>query len=171
MSKSNKNRTVFIGNIAFDAQEEELRQLFQQVGPISNLRIVVDRETGKRKGFGFVEYSDQETALAAVRNLDNSEVKGRTLRVNIAEQDTKSSSDQASMMAEAGSARAGHPTARRSVVVRCRRRRPALWIIFSRPSRAIRSPRTSSASAAPKCLSSRCRRSTLRRRSRRRRRG
>ena len=99
MSKSNKNRTVFIGNIAFDAQEEELRQLFQQVGPISNLRIVVDRETGKRKGFGFVEYSDPETALAAVRNLDNSEVKGRTLRVNIAEQDTKSSSDQASMMA------------------------------------------------------------------------
>ena len=127
MSKSNKNRTVFIGNIAFDAQEEELRQLFQQVGPISNLRIVVDRETGKRKGFGFVEYSDPETALAAVRNLDNSEVKGRTLRVNIAEQDTKSSSDQASMMAGAaqGPCAPQRPPARRQAPCRTAQEHPS----------------------------------------------
>ena len=56
-----------------------------------NLRLVVDRDTGKRKGFGFVEYADQETALSAVRNLNELDLQGRTLRVNIAEQDTKTS--------------------------------------------------------------------------------
>ena len=52
-SGSNRTRTVFIGNISFDASEEELRALFSSVGPVLNLRLVVDRDTGKRKGFGF----------------------------------------------------------------------------------------------------------------------
>ncbi|KAL1521807.1 hypothetical protein AB1Y20_021460 [Prymnesium parvum] len=87
---TNKQRTAFIGNISYEGTEEELRELFSQVGPIANLRLVVDRDTGKRKGFGFVEYTDQETALSAVRNLNEIDFHGRPLRVNIAEQDAKS---------------------------------------------------------------------------------
>ena len=86
---SNK-RTCFIGNIAFDATEEELNALFASVGPVSNLRLVHDRESGKRKGYGFVEYTDAESAQSAVRNLNEYDLHGRTLRVNIADQDTRS---------------------------------------------------------------------------------
>ncbi|KAL3912390.1 MAG: hypothetical protein SGPRY_008351 [Prymnesium sp.] len=86
---SNRLRTCFIGNISYEASEEELRELFTQAGPITNLRLVVDRDSGKRKGFGFVEFTDQESALSAVRNLNETDFHGRPLRVNIAEQDTK----------------------------------------------------------------------------------
>ena len=98
MPPSNRTRTVFIGNISFDATEEELRELFSSVGPLVNLRLVVDRDTGKRKGFGFVEYGDQETAFSAVRNLNERELHGRALRVNIAEQDTKTSNAESAQM-------------------------------------------------------------------------
>ena len=97
-SGSNRTRTVFIGNISFDATEDELRTLFSSVGPVVNLRLVVDRETGKRKGFGFAEYSDTETALAAVRNLNEFDIHGRALRVNIAEQDTKTTNSESATM-------------------------------------------------------------------------
>lgn len=89
MYSSNRLRTVFVGNISYEGTEEELRELFSQVGPIANLRLVVDRDTGKRKGFGFIEFFDQESALSAVRNLNEIDFHGRPLRVNIAEQDTK----------------------------------------------------------------------------------
>ena len=69
--------------------EDELRSLFAQVGPISTLRVVVDRETGKRKGFAFLEFFDQDTAQRAVHELNGVEFYGRALRVSIAEQDTK----------------------------------------------------------------------------------
>ena len=95
---SNRARTVFIGNISFDAEETELRTLFSSVGPVLNLRLVVDRDTGKRKGFGFAEYADQETALSAVRNLNDLDLHGRALRVNIAEQDTKTSNAESAQM-------------------------------------------------------------------------
>lgn len=86
---SNRTRTVFVGNISFDATEEDLRALFGSVGVVNNLRLVIDRDTGKRKGFGFVEFTDQEMAHSAVRNLNELDFHGRTLRVNLAEQDTK----------------------------------------------------------------------------------
>lgn len=89
MAAHNRMRTVFVGNISFDATEEALHALFASVGPVQNLRLVHDRDTGKRKGFGFVEFMDQETAHSAVRNLNDLDFHGRTLRVNLAEQDTK----------------------------------------------------------------------------------
>lgn len=95
---ANRTRTVFVGNISFDASEEEIRGLFSSVGPVVNLRMVIDKETGRRKGFGFIEYGDTETAFSAVRNLNELELHGRTLRVNIAEQDTKTSNAESSVM-------------------------------------------------------------------------
>ena len=85
----NRFQTVFIGNLSYDGTEDELRSLFAQVGPISTLRVVVDRETGKRKGFAFLEFFDQDTAQRAVHELNGVEFYGRALRVSIAEQDTK----------------------------------------------------------------------------------
>ena len=89
----NRQRTCFIGNISFDATEEELRTLMSQAGTVVNLRLVVDRDTGKRKGFAFLEYSDPETAQRAVAQLNGLDFYGRTLRVSIAEQDTKHAGD------------------------------------------------------------------------------
>ena len=84
----NRFQTVFIGNL-YDGTEDELRSLFARIGPISSLRVVVDRETGKRKGFAFLEFFDQDTAQRAVHELNGVEFYGRALRVSIAEQDTK----------------------------------------------------------------------------------
>ncbi|KRX18715.1 Cleavage stimulation factor subunit 2 [Trichinella nelsoni] len=77
-------KSVFVGNISYDATEEELKEIFSQVGPVVGFRLVFDRETGKPKGYGFCEYLDQETALSAQRNLCNYEFHGRPLRVDAA---------------------------------------------------------------------------------------
>lgn len=77
-------RSVFVGNIPYDATEEKLKELFSEVGPVVSFRLVFDRESGKPKGYGFCEYRDQETAQSAIRNLQNVEMNGRNLRVDSA---------------------------------------------------------------------------------------
>lgn len=93
MVAGNRHKTVFIGNLPFEGTEDELRGIFGQMGVVTTLRIVVDRDTGKRKGFAFLEYSDPETAQRAVAQLNGLDFYGRTLRVSIAEQDTKHAGD------------------------------------------------------------------------------
>eukprot|EP00058_Branchiostoma_floridae_P004883 XP_002590371.1 hypothetical protein BRAFLDRAFT_216236 [Branchiostoma floridae] len=75
-------RSVFVGNIPYEATEEQLKDIFSEVGPVISFRLVYDRETGKPKGYGFCEYKDQETALSAMRNLNGHELNGRQLRVD-----------------------------------------------------------------------------------------
>jgi len=75
-------RSVFVGNIPYEATEEKLKDIFSEVGPVTTFKLVYDRETGKPKGYGFCEYKDQETALSAMRNLNGREIAGRTLRVD-----------------------------------------------------------------------------------------
>ncbi|XP_072361363.1 cleavage stimulation factor subunit 2 isoform X4 [Scyliorhinus torazame] len=75
-------RSVFVGNIPYEATEEQLKDIFSEVGPVLSFRLVYDRETGKPKGYGFCEYQDQETALSAMRNLNGREFNGRALRVD-----------------------------------------------------------------------------------------
>ncbi|XP_063974332.1 cleavage stimulation factor subunit 2-like isoform X2 [Diachasmimorpha longicaudata] len=75
-------RSVFVGNIPYEATEENLKDIFSEVGPVLSFKLVYDRETGKPKGYGFCEYKDQETALSAMRNLNSYEIGGRTLRVD-----------------------------------------------------------------------------------------
>ncbi|XP_073280835.1 cleavage stimulating factor 64-like isoform X1 [Primulina huaijiensis] len=82
-----QHRCVFVGNIPYDATEEQLIQLCEEVGPVVSFRLVTDRETGKPKGYGFCEYKDEETALSARRNLQGYEINGRQLRVDFAEND------------------------------------------------------------------------------------
>ncbi|XP_054710929.1 cleavage stimulation factor subunit 2-like [Uloborus diversus] len=75
-------RSVFVGNIPYEATEEQLKDIFAEVGPVVSFRLVYDRETGKPKGYGFCEYKDQEMALSAMRNLNGYELNGRALRVD-----------------------------------------------------------------------------------------
>uniref|UniRef100_A0A8C5XQR3 RRM domain-containing protein n=1 Tax=Microcebus murinus TaxID=30608 RepID=A0A8C5XQR3_MICMU len=75
-------RSVFVGNIPYEATEEQLKDIFSEVGSVVSFRLVYDRETGKPKGYGFCEYQDQETALSAMRNLNGREFSGRALRVD-----------------------------------------------------------------------------------------
>jgi len=75
-------RSVFVGNIPYEATEEKLKEIFTEVGPVVSFKLVYDRETGKPKGYGFCEFKDQETALSAMRNLNGFEIAGRTLRVD-----------------------------------------------------------------------------------------
>ncbi|KAK8580139.1 hypothetical protein V6N13_143265 [Hibiscus sabdariffa] len=82
-----QHRCVFVGNIPYDATEEQLIEICREVGPVVSFRLVIDRETGKPKGYGFCEYKDEETALSARRNLQGYEINGRQLRVDFAEND------------------------------------------------------------------------------------
>ncbi|ONK77479.1 uncharacterized protein A4U43_C02F6960 [Asparagus officinalis] len=85
--RASQHRCVFVGNIPYDASEEQLIQICEEVGPVVSFRLVLDRETGKPKGYGFCEYKDEETALSARRNLQGYEINGRQLRVDFAEND------------------------------------------------------------------------------------
>ncbi|TMW59278.1 hypothetical protein Poli38472_004347 [Pythium oligandrum] len=87
-----KERSVFVGNIPYDVTEEQLREIFSEVGSVLNFRLVTDRETGKPKGYGFCEYADGATALSAMRNLNGYEINGRNLRVDFADGGDKSGS-------------------------------------------------------------------------------
>jgi RNA recognition motif-containing protein len=73
---------LFVGNLAYDATEADLREHFAAVGPLSYISLPMDRETGKPRGFAFVEFSEQADAEEAIRRLNNQEFKGRRLAVN-----------------------------------------------------------------------------------------
>lgn len=73
---------LYVGNLSYQTQEEDLRSLFAQYGDIASLNIVMDRDTGRSRGFGFVEYADDEQARAAESALNGAELDGRNLRVN-----------------------------------------------------------------------------------------
>lgn len=82
ISADKSARSVFVGNIPYEATEEKLKDIFSEVGPVVSFKLVYDRENGKPKGYGFCEYKDAETALSAMRNLNGYEIGGRSLRVD-----------------------------------------------------------------------------------------
>jgi RNA recognition motif-containing protein len=73
---------LFIGNLPYDVTEAELRAHFAAVGPLASLALPTDRDTGKPRGFAFVEFSEQADAEEAIRRLNNQSFKGRLLAVN-----------------------------------------------------------------------------------------
>jgi len=80
-----RRNSVFVGNIPYDASEEQLTEIFSEVGPVVSFRLLFDRATGKPRGYGFCEYRDVETARSAKRNLNGREMNGRQLRVDEAD--------------------------------------------------------------------------------------
>lgn len=73
---------LYVGNVSFDTTESKLTKLFEDFGEVESVRLIVDRETGRARGFGFVEMPNQEEAQAAIDQLHESEVDGRPLVVN-----------------------------------------------------------------------------------------
>lgn len=73
---------IYVGNLSFDMTEDDLRQLFSQHGEVASASIIMDRETGRSRGFGFVEMTSQDEAQDAITKLNSSEFMGRTLNVN-----------------------------------------------------------------------------------------
>ena len=73
---------IFIGNLAYSATDDDLRQRFEQYGVVDKVNVIIDRDTGRAKGFGFVEMPDTAAAKAAIQGLQGKELDGRTLTVN-----------------------------------------------------------------------------------------
>ena len=73
---------IFVGNISFTSSAEDIRQLFEQFGTVDNVNLITDRETGRFRGFGFVEMPDADEAQTAIAELNGNEFQGRALTVN-----------------------------------------------------------------------------------------
>lgn len=75
-------KNLFVGNMSFQTTESELTELFKPFGQITRIRVVMDRETGRARGFAFVEMPNDEEASKAVAALDGKSVGGRNIKVN-----------------------------------------------------------------------------------------
>jgi cold-inducible RNA-binding protein len=73
---------IYIGNMSFDTSESDLQAAFATYGAVSTARIATDRDTGRARGFGFVEMANQTEAQAAIAGLNGTDLQGRTLTVN-----------------------------------------------------------------------------------------
>ena len=73
---------IFVGNLSFTATEQDLRQLFEAYGVVDRVNLVTDRDTGRPRGFGFVEMPDNAAATAAIQGLQGQQLAGRALTVN-----------------------------------------------------------------------------------------
>ena len=75
---------MYVSNLSFHTTDDNLRQLFEGYGTISSAKVITDRETGRSRGFGFVEMADEKEAKAAIAGLNNKEVEGRAMSVTVA---------------------------------------------------------------------------------------
>jgi cold-inducible RNA-binding protein len=73
---------LYVGNLAYSVSNDDLQELFAQVGQVQSAAVVTDKFSGQSKGFGFVEMTTAEEAANAIRQFDNSELKGRNIKVN-----------------------------------------------------------------------------------------
>jgi RNA recognition motif-containing protein len=73
---------IYVGNMSFDSSEAELRKAFEAHGTVDSVTIIMDRDTGRPKGFGFVEMSNDAEAKKAIESLNGKDFMGRTLNVN-----------------------------------------------------------------------------------------
>jgi RNA recognition motif-containing protein len=75
-------KNIYVGNLSYDSTEEGVRRLFEQYGTVQSANLITDRDTGRPRGFGFVEMDDSEAADAAIQALNGTELDGRTIKVN-----------------------------------------------------------------------------------------
>ena len=75
-------KRLYVGNLPFSATDDSLMQMFQQAGQVESARVVTDRDTGRNKGFGFVEMSTEQEAADAITKFNGTDFEGRTLTVN-----------------------------------------------------------------------------------------
>ena len=73
---------LYVGNLSFDSTEADLKDLFAQHGSVESVAVIMDRETGRARGFAFVEMSEASAAQDAIRALDGTDFGGRSIKVN-----------------------------------------------------------------------------------------
>jgi RNA recognition motif-containing protein len=79
-------RRLYVGNLSYETTELDLREVFGKIGTVAEVKVVTDRETGRPRGFAFVEMSTDQEAQAAVEQLGERELGGRTIKVNEAQE-------------------------------------------------------------------------------------
>lgn len=79
------NKKLYIGNLPFTTTEDELRSVFERHGSVDSVAVITDRETGRARGFAFVEMSEQSSAQDAIKALDGTQLGGRSITVNEAQ--------------------------------------------------------------------------------------
>ncbi|MBC8384801.1 MAG: RNA-binding protein [Candidatus Cloacimonetes bacterium] len=75
---------IYVGNLSYKMRDEELKDMFNAFGSVSECRVVMDRNSGRSKGFGFVEMPEQAEGEEAIKQLDGKEFDGRNIKVNVA---------------------------------------------------------------------------------------
>jgi RNA recognition motif-containing protein len=75
---------MYVSNLSFHTSDDDLMKLFGQYGAVSSAKVIADRETGKSRGFGFVEMGAEAEAKEAIKGLNNKEVEGRAMSVSVA---------------------------------------------------------------------------------------
>ena len=73
---------IYVGNLNYNLSEDDLRQVFEEHGEVSSAKIIIDKYSGRSKGFGFVEMPNDDEATAAIQALNDREVGGRNMKVN-----------------------------------------------------------------------------------------
>lgn len=73
---------IYVGNLSYNATEDDLRESFSRFGDVSSVSVIKDRDTGRARGFAFVEMPDANQAAEAIENLNNTEIAGRSVTVN-----------------------------------------------------------------------------------------
>jgi RNA recognition motif-containing protein len=79
-------KRLYVGNLSFHTTDEEIRQAFSQIAEVGEVKLVIDRDTGRSRGFAFVEMADDDGARKAIEQMDGATLDGRPLRVNEAEE-------------------------------------------------------------------------------------
>ena len=85
---------MYVSNLSFHTTDDDLRKLFEQFGAVSSAKVITDRDTGKSRGFGFVEMNSDAEANAALKGLNNKEVEGRALSVTVAREKSSRSNNK-----------------------------------------------------------------------------
>lgn len=75
-------KKLYVGNLTYGTNDSDLRSMFEEFGSVESAQVITDRETGRSKGFGFVEMASQQEAEAAIKGLNGKDVDGRALTVN-----------------------------------------------------------------------------------------
>ncbi|PKL40901.1 MAG: RNA-binding protein [Spirochaetae bacterium HGW-Spirochaetae-1] len=75
---------LYAGNLSYDMKEDSLKNLFESHGEVKSAKIIIDKYTGRSKGFGFIEMASENDANTAIAQLDGNEIMGRNIRVNFA---------------------------------------------------------------------------------------
>ncbi len=79
---------MYVSNLSFHTKDDDLRKMFEQFGLVSSAKVISDRDTGRSRGFGFVEMDSEDEGNAAIKGLNNKEVEGRAMSVTVAREKT-----------------------------------------------------------------------------------